>query len=67
MYSYKRELSEVVSDVCGWWGGCEAVKAWLDKAEQALSSHTPLASSMDIVQQQKRNVEVPTHTRVVRD
>ena len=58
VYSYKQELSDVVSDVCGWWGGCEAVKVWMDGAEKTLSTHTPLASSMDIVQQQKRNIEV---------
>ena len=56
--SYKQELSDVVSDVCGWWGGCEAVKVWLDGAEKTLSADTPLASSMDIVQQQKRSIEV---------
>ena len=58
VYSYKQELSGVVSDVCGWWGGCEAVKVWMDEAENKLSADTPLASSMDIVQQQKRNIEV---------
>ena len=56
--SYKQELSDVVSDVSGWWGGCEAVKVWMDGAEKTLSADTPLASSMDIVQQQKRNIEV---------
>ena len=48
----------MVSDVSGWWGGCEAVKVWIDGAEKTLSADTPLASSMDIVQQQKRNIEV---------
>lgn len=56
--SYKVELSEVVKDVCGWWGGCDAVKLWLDEAEKTLSGHIPLASSVDIVEQQKRNIEV---------
>lgn len=58
LHSYKQELSVVVTDVCGWWGGCEAVKLWVGEAEKTLSGHTPLASSMDIVEQQKRNVEV---------
>ena len=48
----------MVTDVCGWWGGCAAVKVWLEEAEKTLSAHTPLASSMDIVEQQKRNIEV---------
>ena len=47
-----------MSDVCGWWGGCDTVKVWMGEAEKTLSTHTPLASSMDIVQQQKRNTEV---------
>lgn len=42
----------------GWWGGCEAVKVWLDDAEKTLSGHTPLASSVDILEQQKRSIEV---------
>ena len=64
--SYKQELSDVVTDVCGWWGGCEAVMVWLDEAEKTLSSHTPLASSMDIVGQQKRNIEVRTCTGILK-
>ena len=48
----------MVSDVSEWWGGCEAMKVWMDGAEKTLSADTPLASSMDIVQQQKRNIEV---------
>lgn len=57
-FSYKQELSGVVTDVCGWWGGCEAVKLWLGEAEETLSGDTPLASSMDIVEQQKKKTEV---------
>ena len=34
------------------------MKLWLDEAEKTLSCHTPLASSVDIVEQQKRNTEV---------
>ena len=60
MHSYKKELCEVVTDVSVWWGGCEAVKLWIDNAEKTLSGHTPLASSMDIVDRQKRDIEVLT-------
>lgn len=57
-YSYQQDLSDVVNNVCGWWGGCEAMKVWMDEAEKMLSAHTPLASSVDIVQEQKRSIEV---------
>ena len=34
------------------------MKVWLDDAEKTLSGHTPLASSVDILEQQKRSIEV---------
>ena len=34
------------------------MKLWIDNAEKTLSGHTPLASSMDIVDRQKRDIEV---------
>lgn len=48
----------MVTEVSVWWGGCEAVNLWLGEAEKTLSGHTPLASSMDIVNKQKMDIEV---------
>ena len=56
--SYKQELSEVVTDVCGWWGGCVGVKRWTGEVEGRLVDQRPLAGSVDIVEEQRNSVQV---------
>ena len=58
--SYKLELSEVVTDVCGWWGGCVGVKRWTGEVEGRLVDQRPLAGSVDIVEEQRNSVQVST-------
>ena len=56
--SYKQELSEVVTDVCGWWGGCVGVKRWVGEVEGRLVDQRPLAGSVNIVEEQRNSVQV---------
>ena len=60
LHRYKQELSDVTSDLSGWWGGCEGVTQWMSDAEKTLSGNKPLASSVDIVKEQKTDIEVHT-------
>ena len=56
--SRQEELSSVMKDVGTWWSGCEEGYRWLEETEADMVTHKPLASSLDIIEQQKKNVQV---------
>ena len=56
--SRQQELSEVMKEVGVWWGGCDQTSTWLADTEGNLIVHKPLASSLDIIEQQKTSVQV---------
>ena len=58
LFRFESELGGVVDGVGEWWGGCEEMCQWLGEAEESLIAHKPLASSLNIIQQQKNSVQV---------
>lgn len=44
--------------MCGWWGGCEGLRQWAEEALRELADDKPLASNIDILENQKRKLQV---------
>ena len=63
LFRFESELVGVVGGVGEWWGPCEEMCQWLGEAEESLVAHKPLASSLDIIQQQKQSVQVRRQQR----
>ena len=48
----------MIRELSGWWSGCDGVCVWLGEVEETMVSHKPLASSMDIIDQQMKTLQV---------
>lgn len=57
-FSRREELEKIVADVGGWWNRCEGLSQWLGETESDMTTHKPLASSLDIIEKQKNSVQV---------
>ena len=51
----------MIEGVGQWWGGCEGTSHWLGDTESDMVTHKPLASSLTIIEQQKKSVQVRTY------
>ena len=58
--SHQQELSGMIERVDEWWSVCEEVCHWLSDTEKKLVTHKPLASSTDLIEQQKNSLQVHT-------